>query len=64
MYPQVQVITLVTVAGYNANSVLPVYISSPHEHPGILVEHSGVDHFVLTNKLDATLTSGIVLVQW
>jgi hypothetical protein len=67
MYPQVQVITLATIAGINhgPGSVLPVFVvAHATDHPGILIVHDSVDQITLTNKLDATLASGIVLIQW
>lgn len=67
MYPQVQVITLDTIAGinHNAGSILPIYVyAHATDHPGVYLLHDDVNHVTLTNKLDATLVSGIVIIQW
>jgi len=66
MYPQVQVVTFSTlaVAGYNEGAILPIHTTANGNNPGVLIEHSGINHVILTNKLDDTLTSGIIIINW
>lgn len=72
MYPIVQAMSFDAISGLNlpAGCILPLYASghnlagSPAEYQGVVITHNTNNQISLKNKLDQTIVSGLVIIQW